>query len=58
LHRAVYFCRPFETGIEIIRCLRKMHRAEFAWREPPYEYERKEFPIEILLGRLGEFFAS
>jgi uncharacterized protein YbbC (DUF1343 family) len=50
---------PFQTGIEIIRCIRKLHPNEFAWRQPPYEYEREKLPIEILLGRpLPEFFGE
>ena len=51
--------RPVETGIEVIRCIRKLHADKFAWRQPPYEYEHEKLPIEILLGRpLNEFFAS
>jgi len=51
--------RPFETGVQIIRCLRRLYGDSFAWRQPPYEYEREKLPIEILLGRpLGEFFGD
>jgi uncharacterized protein YbbC (DUF1343 family) len=49
--------RPFETGIEIIRCIRELHPHQFAWKQPPYEYETKKLPIEILLGGpVNEFF--
>jgi uncharacterized protein YbbC (DUF1343 family) len=30
--------------------MRKMNPAEFAWRPPPYEYEHKLLPIDILAG--------
>ena len=51
--------RPFETGIEIIRRLRKLYPDQFAWKQPPYEYETEKLPIEILLGRpLREFFGN
>lgn len=51
--------RPFETGVAIIRCIRKMYPDKFAWKQPPYEYETKKLPIEILLGGpVGEFFAN
>lgn len=51
--------RPFETGVQIIRCLRRMHGDSFEWRKPPYEYEIKKLPIDILLGRpLDEFFGE
>jgi uncharacterized protein YbbC (DUF1343 family) len=42
--------RPFETGIEILRCIRKLYPESFAWKQPPYEYEHEKLPIEILLG--------
>jgi uncharacterized protein YbbC (DUF1343 family) len=48
LNRNVF--RPFETGVEIIRCIRKLYPDSFAWKQPPYEYEREKLPIEILLG--------
>lgn len=51
--------RPFATGIEVIRCIRKLHRDRFEWKVPPYEYETKKLPIEILLGGpLQSFFAD
>jgi uncharacterized protein YbbC (DUF1343 family) len=51
--------RPFETGVQIIRCLRRMYGDSFQWRKPPYEYETEKLPIEILLGRpVEEFFGD
>ena len=51
--------RPFETGVQIIRCLRRMYGDSFQWRKPPYEYEMEKLPIEILLGRpVAEFFGD
>jgi uncharacterized protein YbbC (DUF1343 family) len=48
---------PFQTGLEIIRVIRKLYPDEFAWKQPPYEYETKKLPIEILLGGpISEFF--
>ena len=48
---------PFRTGIEVIRCIRKLYPCQFAWKQPPYEYEYEKMPIEILLGGpLTEFF--
>ena len=50
------FC-PFETGLEIIRAIRTLYRDQFAWKQPPYEYETDKLPIEILLGGpVNEFF--
>jgi len=42
--------RPFLTGVEIIRHIRKTYPAQFQWKQPPYEYEWKRLPIEILIG--------
>jgi hypothetical protein len=27
-----------------------LYPEQFAWKQPPYEYEREKLPIEILLG--------
>jgi uncharacterized protein YbbC (DUF1343 family) len=42
--------QPFQTGVEIIRMLRKLYPEQFAWKQPPYEYEWKRLPIEVLIG--------
>ena len=44
--------RSFQTGVEIVRCLRK--GPSFAWKQPPYEYEYEKLPIQILLGGPAE----
>ncbi|CAN5376127.1 DUF1343 domain-containing protein [soil metagenome] len=41
---------PFRTGIEILRQVSERHPREFRWNDPPYEYEFRRLPIEILLG--------
>jgi uncharacterized protein YbbC (DUF1343 family) len=43
--------RPVRTGLAIIRTIRELHPADFAWKQPPYEYEEEKLPIEILCGR-------
>ena len=51
--------RPFETGIQIIRYLRKIYGESFEWKKPPYEYEFEKLPIEILLGGpIDKFFGD
>ena len=42
--------RPFMIGVEIIECIRKIYGEQFQWKQPPYEYEWKRLPIEILIG--------
>jgi uncharacterized protein YbbC (DUF1343 family) len=46
--------RSFQTGVEIIRCIRKLYPESFAWKQPPYEYEYEKLPIQILLGGPAE----
>lgn len=43
--------RPVRTGLAILHLLREMYPEHFAWKQPPYEYERVNLPIEILCGR-------
>jgi hypothetical protein len=33
-----------------------LYPKQFAWKQPPYEYEREKLPIEILLGGPVEAF--
>jgi len=42
--------RPVETGVALIAAFRAAGRDQFAWRNPPYEYERDKMPIDILAG--------
>ena len=49
--------QPFATGVEVIRCIRRMYANYFQWKQPPYEYEYQRLPIEVLLGGpVSEFF--
>ena len=41
---------PFRTGVEIIRYTQASYAAQFEWKPPPYEYEYKRLPIEVLIG--------
>jgi uncharacterized protein YbbC (DUF1343 family) len=42
--------RPFLTGLAIIAVARRQAPRAFRWRRPPYEFERRKLPIDILLG--------
>ncbi len=41
---------PFSTGLEIIRTVIRLYPKRFRWRKPPYEFENKRLPIDILCG--------
>jgi uncharacterized protein YbbC (DUF1343 family) len=42
--------QPFMTAVEIIKHIRKLYPDRFQWKQPPYEYEWKHLPIEVLIG--------
>jgi len=42
--------RAVETGVALIEAFRTAAPSQFAWREPPYEYEDVIPPIDILYG--------
>uniref|UniRef100_A0A7C6EML0 DUF1343 domain-containing protein n=1 Tax=candidate division WOR-3 bacterium TaxID=2052148 RepID=A0A7C6EML0_UNCW3 len=41
---------PVYAGLEIISTIKKIYPKKFAWRKPPYEFERKKMPFDILIG--------
>jgi len=42
--------KPFLTGLALIAVARRQGRTRFAWRRPPYEFEKRRLPIDILCG--------
>ena len=42
--------RPVATGVALLTAFRASDPEGFAWRAPPYEYEREKLPIDILAG--------
>ena len=42
--------RPVVTGVAVIEELRRASPTSYAWRPPPYEYEHRLMPIDILAG--------
>lgn len=41
--------RPVLAYLAILAAIRKVH-PEFAWRQPPYEYETERLPVDLILG--------
>jgi len=42
--------RPVEAGVALLAAFRAADPDRFRWRDPPYEYEHKLLPIDILAG--------
>jgi len=42
--------RPFKTGVAILKAIHNTYPRDFKWKEPPYEYEEVNMPIDILAG--------
>jgi uncharacterized protein YbbC (DUF1343 family) len=49
--------KPYYTTLALFRAIRELYPEQFAWRQPPYEYETERLPIDLLTGdaaiRLG-----
>ena len=45
--------RPVRAAVELFVAARALAPAAFAWRRPPYEYEERLMPIDILWGHDG-----
>ena len=43
--------RPYATSLALVQTVIATHREDFSWTAPPYEYEFRHLPIEIILGR-------
>jgi len=42
--------RPVSTYLTLLGAIHSLWPRDFAWREPPYEYETEKLPIDILAG--------
>jgi uncharacterized protein YbbC (DUF1343 family) len=42
--------KPFRTGVAILKAVHNTYPRDFAWKQPPYEYEEIKMPIDILAG--------
>lgn len=42
--------RPYITSLKILQAVLYYHSTEFQWKAPPYEYEYKRMPIDLIIG--------
>jgi len=41
---------PVTTGLHVIKAIHDLYPGDFQWRQPPYEFEKKKMPFDILAG--------
>ena len=42
--------RPYFTSIALLSAVMDVHKDDFDWKQPPYEYEYKKKPIDTIMG--------
>jgi uncharacterized protein YbbC (DUF1343 family) len=42
--------KPYYTTLALLGAVRQLYPGQFAWRQPPYEYETERLPIDLLTG--------
>ena len=42
--------RPYQTSLRLLQAVILTHRKAFKWKQPPYEYETKRLPIDLIIG--------
>ncbi len=42
--------KPYLTGLALIAHTHRLYPRQFSWRKPPYEFERRKLPIDLLCG--------
>jgi uncharacterized protein YbbC (DUF1343 family) len=42
--------RPYETSLRLLRAVIKHSKNDFKWKQPPYEYETRHLPIDLIIG--------
>jgi uncharacterized protein YbbC (DUF1343 family) len=42
--------KPFSTSISLLQAVMRIHPERFQWKAPPYEYDYKRKPIDLIVG--------
>ena len=42
--------KPCYTTLALLGVIRELYPEQFAWRQPPYEYENERLPFDLLTG--------
>jgi uncharacterized protein YbbC (DUF1343 family) len=42
--------KPYYTTLALLAAIRELYPKQFAWRQPPYEYDTERLPFDLLTG--------
>jgi len=42
--------KPYLTSLTLLQALSSLYPNDFKWKDPPYEYETRHWPIDMLIG--------
>ena len=42
--------KPYLTSLTLLQAVRALNKDAFQWKPPPYEYETRRLPIDLLIG--------
>ncbi len=42
--------RPYRTSLALFQAIRRLYPGQFAYKEPPYEYEFERLPMDLIIG--------
>jgi len=45
-----YELKPYITTLRLLQAVSFLHKNHFKWKLPPYEYEYKQLPIDLIIG--------
>ena len=45
--------RPYHTALALLQAIISLYGEHFEWKQPPYEYEYKKKPIDMILGSVS-----
>jgi len=45
-----YLYKPYLTTLKLLQAVIAIHKDQFKWKQPPYEYEFNKLPIDLIIG--------
>lgn len=42
--------RPYRTSLALLQAIRSLYPEQFAYKQPPYEYEFERLPMDLIIG--------